>query len=66
MFCCRRSSNAKIITIDRTDPRRIIVNILTVEYASTVFINENIKQLYKPNYKLSDEELIEKYEIKFQ
>ena len=56
---------AKIITIDRTDPRRIIANILNVEYASTVFINENIKQLYKPNYKLSDEELIEKYEIKF-
>ena len=57
---------AKIITIDRTDPKRIIANILTVEYVSTVFINENIKQSYKPNYKLSDEELIEKYEIKFE
>ena len=42
-----------------------MVDIINTEYANIVFINENIKQSYKPNYNLSSEELIETYEIKF-
>ena len=57
-------NQARIIKIDRTN-RIVMVDIINTEYANIVFINENIKQSYKPNYKLSSEELIETYEIKF-
>ena len=43
----------------------MIAEIKTVDLASVFFINENIKQSYKPNCKLSDDELIETYEIDF-
>ena len=35
----------------------MISEIKTVDLASVFFINENIKQSYKPNCKLSDDEL---------
>jgi hypothetical protein len=39
--------------------------VKTVELASVFFINETIKQSYKPNCKLSEDELIETYKIDF-
>jgi hypothetical protein len=59
------SSQVKIVRINRKNKNSILTNIETVDSASLSYISEDIKQVFKPNLKLSDEDLIETYNIDF-
>jgi hypothetical protein len=54
---------AEIIDIKRDLNKKVLeVNILKVNFSEINIINEQIKQEYRPNMKLSDDELLESYE----
>jgi hypothetical protein len=57
---------AEIIQITKDINGRIInTQIRNVDYTEIDIVNEQIKQSYKPNQKISDDELLETYEIDF-
>ena len=57
---------AKIVKVTRDVNNKVkSVEIKDVELAQISMINEKIKQSYKPNQKLAEEDLIETYEINF-
>jgi hypothetical protein len=55
----------KIIRINRKDKKNIMSSIEIVDSASLSYITEEIKQTFKPNLKLADDDLIETYSIDF-
>jgi hypothetical protein len=55
----------RIVTINRKDKKNIMSSIEIVDSASLSYINEDIKQTFKPNLKLADDDLIETYTIDF-
>ena len=55
----------RIVTINRKDKKNIMTSIEIVDSASLSYINEDIKQTFKPNLKLADDDLIETYSIDF-
>jgi hypothetical protein len=57
------SGKMKIIKINRSNKKNITVDIEIVDSASLSYINDEIKQVFKPNLKLSDDDLIETYTI---
>jgi hypothetical protein len=59
------SGKMKIIIINRSNKKNIKVDIEIVDSASLSYINDEIKQVFKPNLKLSDDDLIETYTIDF-
>jgi hypothetical protein len=59
------SGKMKIIKINRNNKKNITVEIEIVDSASLSYINDEIKQVFKANLKLSDDDLIETYTIDF-
>jgi hypothetical protein len=57
---------AEIIEITKDLNGKITnTQIRNVEFSSIDIVNEQIKQSYKPNQKISEDELLETYEIDF-
>ena len=58
-------SKAKVIKVTIGKNKEKTTMIEDVEYGNIIRLNEKLKQIYKPNVKLADEDLIETYEINF-
>jgi hypothetical protein len=58
------TDTVKLIKLDRPN-KKVITSIIDIEIGSIIKLTEKLKQVYKPNSKLADEELIETYEINF-
>jgi hypothetical protein len=55
--------HCEIIKVTRDANNKVRTEIKNIEISRIKMITEKIKQSYKPNFKLADEELIETYEI---
>jgi hypothetical protein len=59
-------SMAKIVKVNKDNNKNILsTSFIDANYGSLIKLNDKLKQVYKPNVKMGDEDLIETYEINF-